>query len=94
MQNFKVICIDSSNKPKRISPLEWIQEGIVYTVIETAYMNLQNNKLGFKLKEVQLSEQSFPYEFYNAERFIPIEILVIKEKEEIAERIPADLDLV
>ena len=32
-------------------------------------MNLQNNKLGYRLKEVQLSDQSFPYEFYSAERF-------------------------
>jgi len=90
----QVICIDSSNRPKKISPFEWIEEGKVYTVIETANMSLQNNKLGFKLKEVQLSEQSFPYEYYNAERFLPIELLVEVAKEEVAEKVPADLELV
>ena len=94
LKNMQVICIDSSNRPKKISPFEWIEEGKVYTVIETANMSLQNNKLGFKLKEVQLSEQSFPYEYYNAERFLPIELLVEVAKEEVAEKVPADLELV
>lgn len=90
----KVICIDNSNKPKKILLNEWLEEGRVYTVIEVAKMNLQNNKLGFKLKEVQLSEQSFPYEYYNAERFLPIDALIAINKEAIAEEIPADLELV
>jgi len=89
-----VICIDDSNKPKRISPMEWIAEGQVYTVVEIAKMNLQNNKLGYRLKEVQLSEQSFPYEYYNAERFLPIETLVQVAEELKSEEIPADLELV
>ena len=90
----QVICIDDSNKPKRISPLEWITEGQVYTVVEIAKMNLQNNKLGYRLKEVQLSEQSFPYEYYNAERFLPIETLVQVAEELKSEEVPADLELV
>jgi hypothetical protein len=90
----RVICIDSSNKPKRISPVEWLEEGRVYTVVEIAKMNLQNNKLGYRLKEVQLSEQSFPYEYYDAERFIQVEILVQVAEEQISEEIPADLELV
>jgi len=90
----QVICIDDSNKPKRISPMEWITEGKVYTVVEIAKMNLQNNKLGYRLKEVQLSEQSFPYEYYNAERFIQVEALVQVAEELKSEEIPADLELV
>lgn len=90
----QVICIDDSNRPKRISPLEWITEGKVYTVVEIAKMNLQNNKLGYRLKEVQLSEQSFPYEYYNAERFIQVETLIQVAEEQISEEIPADLELV
>ena len=90
----QVICIDDSNRPKKISPLEWITEGKVYTVVEIAKMNLQNNKLGYRLKEVQLSEQSFPYEYYNAERFLPIETLVQVAEELKSEEIPADLELV
>lgn len=69
-KNMKVICIDSSNKPDRIPDNEWIVEYTVYTVIETVRMSLQNNKIGYLLKEVQLSENSFPYEYYAAERFI------------------------
>jgi len=74
--------------------MEWIAEGQVYTVVEIAKMNLQNNKLGYRLKEVQLSEQSFPYEYYNAERFLPIETLVQVAEELKSEEIPADLELV
>ena len=65
----RVICVNAKNKPKRISPLEWITEGKIYTVVEVAKMNLQNNKFGYRLKEVHLSDQSFPYEYYSAERF-------------------------
>lgn len=90
----RVICIDNSNKPKRISPIEWLEEGRIYTIVEIAKMNLQNNKLGYRLKEVQLSEQSFPYEYYNAERFLPIEALVQVAEELKSEEVPADLELV
>ena len=86
----RVICIDNSNKPKRISPIEWLEEGRIYTIVEIAKMNLQNNKLGYRLKEVQLSEQSFPYEYYNAERFIQVETLIQVAEEQIS----ADLELV
>lgn len=65
----QVICIDDTNKPKRVSQSEWITEGKLYTVVEVVNMSLQNNRLGYRLKEVQLSEQSFPYEYYSAERF-------------------------
>lgn len=84
----KVICIDASNKPKRISPYEWLTEGKVYTVVEVARMSLQQDRFGYRLKEVQLSEQSFPYEYYSAERFIAIEHL-----EQIAEEQAQEADL-
>jgi hypothetical protein len=90
----QVICIDSSDKPKRISPYEWIIEGTVYTVVEISKMGLQAGKFGYKLKEVQLSEQSFPYEYYNAERFLPVEFLAKALKEEKVEEISADLELI
>jgi len=91
---FKVICIDSSNKPKKISPYEWITEGTVYTVVEISKMGIQAGRFGYKLKEVQLSEQSFPYEYFNAERFLPVEFLVKALKEEKVEEISADLELI
>ena len=59
----KVICIDASNKPAKISSDEWIQEGVVYTVVEVINMGLQPGKLGVRLKEVSLTQKSFPYEY-------------------------------
>jgi hypothetical protein len=84
----QVICIDAANKPKRISPYEWLEEGKVYTVVEVARMSLQQNRFGYRLKEVQLSEQSFPFEYYSADRFIAIEHL-----EQIAEEHAQEADL-
>jgi hypothetical protein len=69
----KVVCINNKNKPKQISSVEWLVEGREYTVIGEKTMNLQNGKIGYLLKEVQLSEQSFPYELYDSERFISAE---------------------
>lgn len=90
----QVICINDENKPKRISPYEWIEEGKTYTVVEISKMGLQAGKFGYKLKEVQLSEQSFPYEYYNADRFVPIVPLKQALKEERVEEISATLELV
>ena len=90
----QVICINDENRPKRISPYEWIEEGKTYTVIEISKMGLQAGKFGYKLKEVQLSEQSFPYEYFNAERFLPVEFLAKALKEEKVEEISADLELI
>jgi hypothetical protein len=98
MQVFKVICIDADNKPKRISPYEWITAGTVYTVVEVVKMSLQQNRYGYRLKEVQLSEQSFPYEYYSADRFIAlqhlIDVLENSEKVSEPESEEADLELI
>jgi len=82
----KVICIDSSKKPSKISANEWIQEGEVYTVVSAVNMGLQPGRIGLQLKEVELTEKSFPYEYYDATRFLPIEGLLaeageVEEKE-------------
>ena len=88
----KVICIDDSNKPSKILPEEWIKEGVTYTVTSVIKMGLQPGKFGVTLKEVTLSKKSFPYEYYDATRFLPIEGLIAEvEKEEITE---AELDIV
>lgn len=73
MGTFKVVCVNSDNKPKQVSSLEWIIAGKEYTVIGKKAMNLQSGKIGYLLKEVQLSELSFPYELYDSERFISAE---------------------
>ncbi len=79
----KVICIDASRKPENIIPSEWIEEGVIYTVIGAIKMGLQPGKVGVKLEEVELTDKSFPYEFYDSSRFIPIEGLFMTAKEEL-----------
>jgi hypothetical protein len=54
-------------------------------------MSLQQNRYGYRLKEVQLSEQSFPYEYYSADRFAPYVTLEAIEAEHFQE---ADLELI
>jgi len=79
----KVICIDNSKKPKNVPVEEWVQEGDTYTVTRIVRMGLQKDTYGYLLKEVQLSSRSFPYELYDATRFLPIDLLsMIKEEKE------------
>lgn len=90
----RAICIDSSNKPSKIPDSEWVIEGEVYTITRVVRMGLQENKFGVLLKEVQLSSSSFPYELYDAERFLPIDLLAeaYQKKEETVKE--ADLELI
>ena len=84
----KAICIDSSNKPTKVPIEQWIKEGEVYTIIKVVKMGLQDGKYGVLLKEVQISADCFPYEYYDAERFIPLDIRLHQaeeEKEEVLE---------
>ena len=94
LKNMKAICIDSSDKPSKIPQNEWITEGETYTITRIVRMGLEKNKFGVLLKEVQLSSQSFPYELYDAARFLPLDILAnMKEKEEVTVK-EADLELI
>lgn len=88
----KIICIDSSKKPNKIVAEEWIQEGVVYTMVSSVNMGLQPGRIGLKLKEVELTKKSFPYEYYDANRFLPIEGL-FAEAEEVKEK-EFELDLI
>ena len=88
----KAVCIDSSNKPKKIPNSEWITEGETYTITRIVRMGLEKNKYGVLLKEVQLSSQSFPYELYDAARFLPLDILASMEEEVTVKE--ADLELI
>jgi hypothetical protein len=90
----RAICIDASNKPNKIPSNEWVVEGEVYTITRVVRMGLQDNKFGVLLKEVQLSSSSFPYELYDAERFLPIDLLsqVFEETQETVKE--ADLELI
>jgi hypothetical protein len=89
-----MICIDSSKKPSKVPIEQWIEEGEVYTVIKVVKMGLQNGKYGVLLKEVQMSADCFPYEYYDADRFIPLDIRVYEAQEEKEEVLEADLELI
>jgi len=65
----KVICVNDKNKPDRVLSSEWIEEGKIYNVREVVKLGLQPGKFGYLLDEIQLSEASFPYETYSADRF-------------------------
>ena len=90
----RAICIDASNKPSKIPDNEWVVEGEIYTITRVVRMGLQDNKFGVMLKEVKLSSSSFPYELYDAERFLPIDLLseALREKQETVKE--ADLELI
>ena len=88
----KAICIDSSKKPVKIPIEQWIKEGETYTITKIVKMGLQDGRYGVLLKEVQMSADCFPYEYYDADRFLPLDILTqVKEEEAVKE---ADLELI
>jgi hypothetical protein len=44
-------------------------------------MNIQRNKVGVKLAEIELGQSCFPYEYFDADRFaIATEAPVLKEE--------------
>jgi hypothetical protein len=62
-------------------------------------MGLQHDALEYKLKEVELSQDSFPYEYYNADRFMFLEELfqngqMLKETERDYSSEDADLEMI
>jgi hypothetical protein len=89
-----MVCIDSSNKPAKVPVEQWIKEGKVYTAIKIVKMGLQNGKYGLLLKEVQMSADCFPYEYYDADRFIPLDMRVYEAEEKKEEVLEADLELI
>lgn len=67
---FRVICVNSSNKPNDIPNTHWIKKDEVYTVIQMDYLNVQNRVLGFKLEEINI-DNYFPYQYFLSSRFRP-----------------------
>jgi len=90
----KAICIDSSNKPAKVPIEQWVKEGETYTIIKIVKMGLQDGRYGVLLKEVQMSADCFPYEYYDAERFIPLDTRIHQLEEEKEEVLEADLELI
>lgn len=78
-----VICVNSDNKPVKIPLEQWIKKGETYTITRLIHLAITPGKMGVLLKEVQLDASCFPYEFYDANRFAPIE--VISNEESVSE---------
>jgi hypothetical protein len=68
----RVLCINDQNKPAQIPQEQWVKAGKQYTVTQIIALPLQPGKTGFLLKEVSLSPECFPYEFYSSERFAEV----------------------
>lgn len=78
----RVLCIDDKKKPEQIPQDQWIKEGVIYTVTKAIHLPLQPGIAGFLLKEVSLSPDCFPYEYYSSHRFAVIldDLEAIQEK--------------
>jgi hypothetical protein len=68
----RVVCINDKDKPNQIKQEDWLVKGETYTVIKAVHLQI-GNKPAFSLKEKPLTEENFPYEYWNAERFVPEE---------------------
>lgn len=87
----KVICVNDSNRPLKIPETQWVKKGKAYTVVRAVKMAIQANMLGFDLEEINL-EGCFPYEFYDAKRFLPEDM--VNQKDVAVEVIEEELELV
>jgi hypothetical protein len=86
MLNFKVVCINDSDKPEDIPSSKWVKKDQIYTVIEVSKMRMQGNKLGFKLAEINL-DSCFPYQYFASSRFMPLLRIKDMSIEETLERL-------
>ena len=89
----KVLCIDDKNRPAEIPQDQWIEENVVYTVKQVINLPLQPGIAGFILKEVSLSPDCFPYEFYSSKRFAIIVEIIQQTEEEVTELIEEELSV-
>ena len=87
----KVVCINDGKRPAKIPESKWIKKGETYTVIKAVKMGIQANTLGFELEELNLSG-CFPYEYYDAKRFLPEDM--VKQEDVAVEIIEEELELV
>ena len=65
----KCICINDNGRPKSIPPEKWVQNEMEYTIVFASFL-MPQNELGLQLKEVNLDDSCFPYEYFLANRFV------------------------
>ena len=85
----RVLCINDKKKPEQIPQNQWVEEGVIYTVTKAINLPLQSGIAGFLLKEVSLSPDCFPYEFYSSNRFG----IILDNVEELSELLEKELSL-
>lgn len=89
----KVLCINDKNKPEQIPQDQWIEEGVIYTVTKAIHLPLQPGIAGFLLKEVSLSPDCFPYEFYSSNRFAVILDKLQENEAEVSELVEEEFSI-
>ena len=67
MSDFKVICINDSNKPDGFIG-KWIEKNKIYTVVDIKVLLNNNMQTGYKLEEAPIDESSI-YQFFMSSRF-------------------------
>jgi len=69
----KVICINDKDYPSEIPFSLRPKKGCEYTVVEAMKCAVQGGLLGYKLAELDLGNQCFPYLYFAASRFRPVQ---------------------
>jgi len=87
----RVVCINNSNKPDKIPAVQWPEKRKAYTVVRAVKMGIQANTIGFDLEEINL-QGCFPYEYYDAKRFLPEDM--VSQEDVAVEVIEEELELV
>lgn len=64
---FVAVCVDSSNRPPEIPENKWVILGKQYTVNKV--VPTMDGKIGFVIDELELGENTFPYDSINPRRF-------------------------
>lgn len=64
---FEVVCIDDKRRPQEIPQELWVKEGEKYNVKKV--IRTMDNQLGFVLEEIELGEDTFPYDAFSPVRF-------------------------
>ncbi len=89
---FQVVCINDKNKPKEIPANKWITFGHEYTVVSLG--KTLDNKLGFTLKDIELGEDTFPYDCFSANRFgLFVGAINNETAEEVVDEMLTDLNI-
>ena len=79
--NIPVLCINDSHRPAEIPISKWVKKHEEYTVIEIVILHAQNGLIGFRLKEIDLTD-CMPYQYFSSTRFDIIIQDLAKEAEE------------